>query len=64
MIGAGGFGSVYVTLDRTTGKQLACKIVNLRRLREKHLQDCHVSASTSAATYDDGRLSLTDTCTR
>lgn len=34
-IGAGGYGAVHVALDRKQKKQVACKIINLKAIRER-----------------------------
>ncbi|KAI9729989.1 MAG: hypothetical protein M1834_006187 [Cirrosporium novae-zelandiae] len=38
-LGAGAFGKVYMAIDHSTKRQLACKIVDLRKLQQEYSDD-------------------------
>ncbi|EAW12828.1 FHA domain-containing serine/threonine-protein kinase [Aspergillus clavatus NRRL 1] len=39
-LGSGAYGKVHMAFDKQTGQQLACKIIDLRRLKETVIEEC------------------------
>ena len=49
---------MYIALDKTSERQLACKIVDLRKLREKHLRDVSLKAPSCTSVRQNFAHSL------